>query len=154
MMDDDTKTEARRPFLRVIQGGAGQPQPRAAVRAPARRLARPVEPLPGSIPAQGEDVRLNQAILRLRVDGIGQTVEETLQEMSDKLHSEEDADIARWGVLEDRLKEMGLKFHGANPALELAREGFLVLAWPERLLRRHPELSGLHPLAHPMMPVG
>ena len=106
------------------------------------------------MPAEVEAQRLCQAILRLPVEGIGQTVEETLQEVSDKLDSEEFADISRCGILTEHLERMGLRFIVANPALELAREGFLVLAWPDRVLRRHPELSGLHPLAHPAMPVG
>jgi hypothetical protein len=47
-----------------------------------------------------------------------------------------------------------LKFCLARPEMHLVREGYLILAWPDRLVRKHPDLAGLHPIAHQSLEIG
>ena len=93
-------------------------------------------------------------ILNLVVEGIGMSVEQILQEISDKIDSTEDADFARAIFIKDRLEEIGLRFCLARPEMNLVREGYLLVAWPSRLLREYPELGPLHPLAHQSLALG
>ena len=97
---------------------------------------------------------LRQAILRLPVEGLGMTVQEVLQEISDKLDTGEDADFARWVILSNKLEDYGLRFMVARPEMNLVREGYLILAWPDRLVRYFPQLAELYAEAHPSMVVG
>lgn len=130
-------TKTAHPF-RVIEGGASRETPT----------------VPRGSKAEMQQERLRQAILRLPVPEVGLSVEETLQELSDKLDSEQDADFARLVILRHRVEDLGLRFHLALPHMNLVREGYFALAWPERLVRRHPELAGLDPEAHSLMSVG
>lgn len=136
------------PKFRVIEGGKSSGN--------AEVVQFPVNDFhsPGSSPAALESNRLRRAILILRVDEVGQTVEETLQEISDKLDTGTDADFARGAFIKHRLEELGLKFCLARPEMNLVREGYLILAWPDRLVRKHPDLAGLHPIAHQSLEIG
>jgi hypothetical protein len=136
------------PNFIVIQGGKSSGQ------------AESVEPAvnhfhsPGNSPSALESNRLRRAILSLRVAEVGQTVEAILQEISDKLDTGEDYDFSRVAFIKARLEMYGLRFCLARPEMNLVREGYLLLAWPDRLLRKHPELTGLHPLAHHSLTLG
>lgn len=136
------------PKFRVIEGGKSSGNTEVA-QFPVNYFHSP-----GSSPSAQESNRLRRAILILRVEEVGQTVEETLQEISDKLDTGTDADFARGAFIKHRLEELGLKFCLARPEMNLVREGYLMLAWPDRLLRKHPELSGLHPIAHQALTFG
>lgn len=147
-MSEPTPKANKRTHLRVIEGGRGLPG------------AAPVAPPTGYVqssrvtPAEREENRLREEILRLPVPDVGQSVDQTLQEISDKLDTGEDYDFSRVAYITDQLEAMGLRFCLARPEMDLAREGYLLLAWPDRLLRKHPELAELHPLAHASMPLG
>jgi hypothetical protein len=132
-------TTKRTHAFRVIEGGASAKAPAAP---------------PGGKASQ-QKARLNQAILRIPVPETGLTVEEALQELSDKIDSEEEGDFVRLGILQ-RMAEnhLGLWFRLAVPQMNLTRECYFMLAWPERLVRTHPELRALYPEAHPLMTVG
>lgn len=108
----------------------------------------------GNSPCALESNRLRQAILGLRVDEVGLTVEETLQEISDKLDSTTDEDFVRACFIKNRLEYLGLRFCLARPEMDVVRQGYLMLTWPDRLVRKHPELAGLYPLAHQDIEVG
>jgi hypothetical protein len=108
----------------------------------------------GNSPSTQESNRLRRAMLSLRVDEAGQTVEETLQEINAKLDTGTDEDFARVAFINARLEYLGLKFCLARLEMNLVREGYLMLVWPDRLLRKHPELAGLHPLAHQALTFG
>jgi hypothetical protein len=132
-------TTKRTHAFRVIDGGASVKTPAAA---------------PGSKSSM-QTARLNQAILRLPVPETGVTVEEALQELSDKVDSEEEADFLRLRILQTKAEDhLGLWFRLAVPQMNLTRECYFMLAWPERLVRVHPELRALYPEAHPLMTVG
>lgn len=109
----------------------------------------------GLLPGAAEEERLRQAILRLPVPGTGLTVEAALDEVCARL---DDAELSNSERLEflcwQMQQELGLRFQLVNPALGLARDGFLNLFNPAQLLDAHPELAGLHPKAHPFMHVG
>lgn len=109
---------------------------------------------PGNSPSALESNRLRQAILNLRVEEVGQTVEETLEEISDKLDSTVDEDFARVAFIKYRLESLGLRFCLARPEMDLVRQGYLMLTWPDRLLHKHPELAGLYPMAHQALELG
>lgn len=132
-------TTKRTHAFRVIDGGA-------SVKTPAA---------PPGGKASMQKARLNQAILRIPVPETGLTVEEALQELSDKIDSQEEADIVRLSILQRMAEDhLGLWFRLAVSEMNLARECYFMLAWPERLVRVHPELKALYPEAHPMMTVG
>lgn len=142
------KNPAKTPKFSLIQGGK------------SLGLSEAVEPAvnhfhsPGNSPSALESNRLRRAILSLRVEEVGQTVEDILQEISDKLDTGEDYDFSRGIFMKDQLEVYGLRFCLARPEMNLAREGYLMLCWPDRLLRKHPELAGLHPLAHQSLMLG
>lgn len=124
--------------FRVIEGGASTKTPAA----------------PQGSKSDMQQEHLRQAILRLPVEGLGMTVQEVLQEISDKLDTGEDADFARWVILSNKLEDYGLRFMVARPEMNLVREGYLILAWPDRLVRYFPQLAELYAEAHPSMVVG
>ena len=129
-------TRPAHPFRVVQGGGAASPDVRLSTGDRQQQLLR-------------------QAVLRLAVPEVGLTVEEALQEISDKLDSDKDDDVAQLAILRDRAEvELGLRFNAARPDTNVARKGYFILAWPERLVRRHPELADLYPEAHPSMMVG
>ena len=136
------------PKFRVIEGG------KSSNNAEVDQLTVSYFHSPGNSPSAMEANRLRRAILILRVEEVGQTVEETLQEISDKLDTGTDADFARGAFIKHRLEELGLKFCLARPEMNLVREGYLILAWPDRLVRKHPDLAGLHPIAHQSLELG
>lgn len=134
-----------RASLRVIAGGrATQP---TAISGGYRHSGR-------TLPGQVEEDRLRAAILALPVPDTGLTVEQALDEICSVLHDEVLDKIERGAFLCNALEVLGVRFQMANPDLGLAREGFLNLVWPDRLLSEHPELAGLHPTAHPYMLLG
>lgn len=143
-MNNSVKT----PKFTVIQGGKSSVQPEAV--EPAVNYFHS----PGNSPSALESNRLRRAILSLRVAEVGQTVEDILQEISDRLDTGEDYDFSRVAFIKGRLEVYGLRFCLARPEMNLVREGYLLLAWPDRLLRKHPELAGLHPLAHQSLTLG
>lgn len=98
--------------------------------------------------------KLRAAILRTTLPGVGLTVEQCLDELSERLDSEADTDIARCCALAHDIMQSGLRFSLANPELELAREGFLTLIGPARLAARHPELKALRPQDFPELMLG
>lgn len=136
------------PKLSVIQGGKPSGNPEAA------ELAVDHFHSPGNSPSALEANRLRRAILSLRVAEVGQTVAEMLQEISEKLDTGTDEDFCRVAFIRQRFEYLGLRFCLARPEMNLVREGYLILAWPDRLLRKHPELAGLHPLAHQSLTLG
>lgn len=129
--------------FRVIEGGlsklGGTPEP---VQVAGR--------LPGDVEAE----RLRRAIMSLPVPKVGLTVEQAIDEICSGLYSKAPGVYQRGAYLCDAIEDLGVRFQLANPALELARDGFLVLYWPQRLLDLHPELAPLHPLAHQYMHLG
>lgn len=131
-------TTKRTHAFRVIEGGASV---KTLAAAPRRNSSM-------------QKARLNQAILLLPVPETGVTVEEALQELSDKVDSEEEADFLRLRILQNKAEDLGLWFRLAVPQMNLVRECYFMLAWPERLIRVHPELRALYPEAHPLMMVG
>ena len=143
-MNNTVKT----PKFIVIQGGKSSDQP-AAVESAFNNFHSP-----GNSPSALESNRLRRAILSLRVEEVGQTVEDILDEICAKLDTGEVYDFDRGIFLKDRLELYGLRFCLARPEMNLVREGYLMLAWPDRLLRKHPELAGLHPLAHQSLTLG
>ena len=136
------------PKFRVIEGG------KSSNNAEVDQLTVSYFHSPGNSPSAVEANRLRRAILSLRVDEVGQTVEETLQEISDKLDTGTDEDFARVAFIKARLEYLGLRFCLARQEMNLVREGYLMLAWPDRLVRKHPELAGLHPIAHQALTLG
>lgn len=98
--------------------------------------------------------QLRAAILRTTLPGVGLTVEQCLDEVSARLDSEEDTDIARCIALPHQLEQSGLRFSVANSALVLAREGFLMLIGPARLAARHSGLKVLRPQDFPELMLG
>ncbi|MRX07156.1 hypothetical protein GJ697_04830 [Pseudoduganella sp. FT25W] len=142
------KNPAKTPKFTLIQGG------KSAVISEAAEPFASYFHSPGNSPSAFESNRLRRAILGLRVAEVGQTVEDILQEISDKLDTGEDYDFSRVMFIKDRLELYGLRFCLARPEMNLVREGYLMLAWPDRLLRKHPELAGLHPLAHQSLTLG
>lgn len=132
----------------VIQGGKPSGQPQAAEPAVNHFHS------PGNSPSALESNRLRRAILSLRVEEVGQTVEDILGEICARLDTGEVYDFDRGIFIKDRLELYGLRFCLARPEMNLVREGYLMLAWPDRLLRKHPELAGLHPLAHQSLTLG
>jgi hypothetical protein len=132
------------PHLRVIEGGKDS----GSVAPVTYRMSSRVTP------AEVEENKLRVAIMQLLVPELGVSVDQALQEMSDKLDTGEDADFARLAVVRDRLESMGLRFALARPEMDLTREGYLVLAWPNRLERIAPQLADLHPIAHNGMALG
>lgn len=143
-MNNTVKT----PKFIVIQGGKSSGQPEAAEPTFSHFHS------PGNSPSALESNRLRRAILSLRVEDVGQTVEDILQEISDKLDTGEDYDFSRVSFIKNRLELYGLRFCLARPEMNLAREGYLMLAWPDRLLRKQPEMAGLHPLGHHSLTLG
>lgn len=136
------------PKFRVIEGG------KSTSNAGECQFTNSYFHSPGNSPSALESNRLRRAILSLRVDEVGQTVEETLQEISDKLDTGTDEDFARVAFIKDRLEYLGLRFCLARQEMNLVREGYLMLVWPDRLARKHPELAGLHPIAHQALTLG
>lgn len=136
------------PKFRVIEGG------KSSSNAEVDQFNINYFHSPGNSPSAQESNRLRRAMLSLRVDEVGQTVEETLQEINAKLDTGTDEDFARVAFINARLEYLGLKFCLARPEMNLVREGYLMLAWPDRLLRKHPELAGLHPVAHQALTFG
>jgi hypothetical protein len=143
MSTNTQKPAGKAGVFRVIEGGLSK--------------AETTEPVvtAGQLPGEVEAERLRQAIVRLQVPGTGLTVTQALDEVDAKLHSTQMEHIERSSRLLDSMEQhLGLRYQLANPDLELAREGFLNLTWPDRLLAAHPELAGLHPKAHPYLALG
>jgi hypothetical protein len=132
----------------VIQGGMSSGQPEAI--GPAVNHFHS----PCNSPSTLESNRLRREILSLRIAEVGQTVEDILQEICDKLDTGEDYDFSRSVFIMDQLEAHGLRFCLARPEMNLIREGYLMLSWPDRLLRKYPELAGLHPRAHLSLTLG
>ena len=128
------------PF-RVIEGGLGK-----APETPVTAL--------GATPGSVEEERLRAAVLRLPIEDLGLTVEQCLDEMCERIDSPADADVVRYHLLRDAIAAIGLRYVVARPEFELARPGFLALSWPDRLVRRHPELAVFRPELHQVMSIG
>ncbi|MFS2135782.1 hypothetical protein [Duganella sp. Dugasp56] len=144
IMSNTVKT----PKFIVIQGGKSSGQPESV--EPAVNHFHSSDNSPSAL----ESNRLRRAILSLRVAEVGETVEDILDEISDKLDTGEDYDFSRGIFIKDQLEVYGLRFCLARPEMNLVREGYLMLCWPDRLLRKYPELAELHPLAHQSLTLG
>lgn len=136
------------PKFRVIEGG------KSSNNDDADQFAINYFHSPGNSPSALEANRLRRAMLNLRVEELGQTLEAALTEICAKLDTGTDEDYVRGSFIKHRLEVLGLKFCLARPEMHLVREGYLMLAWPDRLLRKHPELAGLDPLAHQALTFG
>lgn len=147
-MSEPIQKAKSRAHLRVIEGGLSEKVGETASPSLNYFESR------GSTPCAQEENRLRFAILNLVVEEIGMSVEQILQEISDKIDSAEDADFARAAFIKDQLEAIGLRFCLARPEMNLIREGYLLLAWPSRLLSEYPELKPLHPLSHQSLALG
>lgn len=143
-MSNNVKT----PRFTVVQGGKLSGQPKVV--GPTVNHFHS----PGDSPSALESNRLRRAILSLCIEEAGQTVEDTLQEICDKLDTGEDYDFSRGTYIKDQLEAHGLRFCLARPEMNLVREGYLMLSWPNRLLKKYPELAELHPRAHQSLTLG
>jgi hypothetical protein len=132
--------------FRVIEGGLCKP-------GNSRALVQAAQPV-GQPPSRVEAGRLGRAIMQLPLPKVGLTLEQAIDEVCSMLWEVDLAKHQRSSYLCDAMEDLGIRFQMADPSLDLAREGFLVLVWPQRLLDQHPELAGLHPLAHQYMQLG
>lgn len=123
-----------RPRLQVIEGG--------------------LNTVPSVSRGHVEEQRLSAAILRLVLPEVGITVLDALEEMCARADSTVDGDVARFLILKSELEAIGVRWTSARPEHDLARSGYLALTWPDRLVRRYPELRALHPEAHPGITLG
>lgn len=146
MMKNEDKQNNERPSLRLIQGGA------------AEHKAKMASPRHGSQESQlsmaSQAERLRQAILRLTVDEFGQTVDQVLAEINEKLDSEAEHDYARLVLLRHNLQRVGLMFVSAAPFADLKCNGYLQLADCKRLIACYPQLAELQPGAHEFLTFG
>lgn len=129
-----------RPRFQVIEGGLTTDSP--SVTAPS--VSR----------GHAEEERLRVAVLRLVLIDVGITVLDAHEEMCARADSSVDGDVARFLLLKNELERIGIRWTSARPEHDLARNGYLALTWPDRLVRRYPELKPLHPEAHPGMAFG
>lgn len=142
MSSSTSKTARKAGVFQVIEGGLSNVDAPAPVVTGAQ--------LPGAVEAE----RLRRAILLLKVPGTGLTVSQALDEIQALYHEQAVDKIERASALCSALEDLGLRCQTANPNLELARDFFLNLTWPDRLLAQHPELAGLHPKVHPYLQLG
>jgi hypothetical protein len=98
--------------------------------------------------------RLRHAILRLVVEEIGQTVDETLREMCEKLDDEGADQYARCVLLRRHLELRGLQFMAAIDYMNLDSKGYLMLVDAKRLLARYPGLAAWRPEEHDLLTIG
>lgn len=147
-----TTPEGLRASFRVISGGQSRSHEAQTAVTPATPSVTRGQNEIG--PGVAEEDRLRVAVLQLMLPALGISVSDCLDEMCARLDSELEGDIARFLVLKDAISVIGLRFLVARPEFELVRPGFLVLSWPERLLKRHPELAVFRPEAHPAMAIG
>jgi hypothetical protein len=75
-------------------------------------------------PDAAEAKRLRKALLQLRVEEFGLTVEDCLAEMSMTGDSEEDAHQARFLLMMPALHGLGLRYVTADAEHELERRGY------------------------------
>jgi hypothetical protein len=145
MIGDDAQT-TRRPQLRLVHGGVFggslevEPMWRAAPELQTSKTAQ-------------ED-RLRHAILRIVVEEFGQTVDEVLREINEKLDSEDFGDYSRAGLLSQNLQRSGLRYMIAPPHLDLESNGYLQLYDAKRLLAHYPDLSTFRPEDHDFLTIG
>lgn len=135
------------PVLRLVHGGALSEAGAASEQLPANVKVCEISK------TEQED-RLRRAISRLMIDELGQTVNETLREMCEKLDEYEDEHFARCLLLAHSLELRGLKFRTAASHLDLDSEGYLMLVDAKHLLVQHPELAVLNPENHDLMTLG
>lgn len=100
-------------------------------------------PAPAS--ASEEQQQLINAILQLYVADAELTVEEILDELTEKSHEGEQ--ISRWAFLDDCLREIGLVPCSEEELAQHVR-AFVTLVKPDALLLNHPELEHLNPASH------
>lgn len=100
---------------------------------------------PSPSPSDLEEQQLINAILQLYVADAALTVEEILDELTEK--SFEGDKISRWAFLDDCLREIGLVPCSENELAKHVR-AFATLAKPDALLLNHPELEHLNPASH------
>lgn len=142
-MSTTTQKPAGKPgVFKVIEGGLSKPD------APAPTAKA------GQLPGEVEAERLRRALLLLKVHSAGLTVEQVRDEICAVLETATVAANSRGSYLSDELEKIGIRFQMADPGLGLARDGFLVLVWPQRVLDAYPELAGMHPLAHQYLQFG
>lgn len=132
--------QSPRTRFRVIEGGLSTDTPAVNIPTVSRGHA--------------EEERLSAAILRLVLLDVGITVLDALEEMCARADSSVDGDVARFLILKNELERIGIRWTSARPEHDLARNGYLALTWPDRLVRRYPELKPFHPEAHPGMALG
>lgn len=150
-----TLNDFGRARLRLVQeapASATKPEPAKRPRSKKSAAAAQVETQAQPTAAQQE--RLRQAILALVLEDCGLTVEQALQECSERAHEVSTATFARVSFLNNQIANLGLHLHSVNPDLELSREFFLHLWNPKALLAKHPELAHLDPEAHTGLTLG
>ena len=140
--------------FRVIVGGPAAPASEAE-QMPRSKKARPkgvVTEVSDGSPIEQE--RLRRAVLALQLEHCGITVEQALDELSERWEEEGRAAGCRTAFLDNRLGDLGLLVHTVNPDLELARNCFASLYAPFKLLVKHPELATLEPRKHQYLEIG
>nr|WP_145545245.1 hypothetical protein [Variovorax boronicumulans] len=124
--------------LKLIEGGA------AGTRIEPRGAAG-TSHLPGQVEAE----RLRVAVMSLNVPGtnlsVAQALEAILAFETDPLANPEDHSL-----LCAALEDLGIRYTPEHEVTQHSPSMF-ALVFPQRLLKAHPELAGLHPIAHPML---
>lgn len=150
-----TLNDFGRARLRLVQEApASTTEPGPAKRARSKKSAPTVQTAPQAQPTAAQQERLRQAILALPLDDCGLTVEQAVQECSERALDESTAAVCRLSFLDSRISDLGLHLNTVNPSLELSREFFLTFWNPKALLAKHPELAPLDPEAHTGLTLG
>lgn len=125
--------------FRVIDGGGAAP-------SSGQERVPPLSGLPGHIEAE----RLRIAVRALPAPGCRLTVGQAFEKLI-TLSEDEGGNAARErSRLQSALSELGIY---ALPAHKVTHDSLseLHMVRPDFLLKAHPELAGLHPVAHPQL---
>lgn len=101
-----------------------------------------------------EAERLRHAILCQVVEELGQTVDEMLREINEKVDSEEFEDHCRCGQITLQLGRRGLMYMLAPSHVDLDCNGYLLLNNVQRFLAGFPELSPMSPEKYLYLTIG
>lgn len=150
-----TLNDFGRARLRLVQDApAPTTEPGPAKRVRSKKSAPATTVATETKPTAAHQERLRQAILALPLEDCGLTVEQALQECSERAHEVSTATFARVSFLSNQIRDLGLHLHTVNPDLELSREFFLHFWDAKALLAKHPELEHLDPGAHTGLTLG
>ncbi|MDM0029831.1 hypothetical protein [Variovorax saccharolyticus] len=93
--------------------------------------------------SDGDELRVQVEVLRIRLHEFGITVDEALDELIEGLTNFDQERVTRCSRLALAIEQLGLRFHAVRKSWRLPRLGVLLIVRPEELERAVPELAFL-----------